>query len=255
MSVEKPNSENEIETEKALDAPPQDEFSAMAQLSDPNFEPIFMDHDRVSRAEYIEDPEAKPVFDFELNETDEVSAGIKNNWGSGPSPGYRERHRAIARYNALGMSNNEIAKKLNYSPTAISLVLKKPWIQEEVSKFRTQFFDEDINRALKAAGSDAIKHIHKTILDENEKSELRSTNARWITEKLTGKARQEVNVESNTLGSFIELLREVRDSGQPLEPVTLDITPTDPDPKTPEIQALPEAPQGPDFHSWIKNNL
>lgn len=256
MSDENSDLPEKVKGGVALDAPQREPFNdltALSELGNPDFTPIFLDPERAESAEYTGES-IRPNFDSELTEPEDpaIALGIKNDWGKGPSPGYRERHRAIARYNALGLSNNEIAAKLNYSPTAISLALKKPWVQEEVARFRTQYFDEDINRALKAAGSDAIKHIHKTILDEGEKSDLRSTNSRWVLEKLTGKAKQEVSVESNTLTAFMDLLRETRERGETLEPAILDVTPN------PENSAqLAESPgdTSPDFDAWLDQNL
>lgn len=244
--------------------PMMTEEEVHAMMREPGFVPLAFrpDFDREKHeAEVVADGAVTPTFDHELEEKQNlVDAGIMHAGGKGPSPGYAERHRAIARYNALGFTNNQIAEKLGYSPTAVSLALKKPHIQAEVERFRTQFFDEDINRALKAAGSDAIKHIHKTILDDAEKSELRSTNSRWVVEKLTGKAKQEVNVESNTLAAFTDLLREVRESGRPLEPAVLDITPSgeagllESGGSGAEGPAL-ESDPGPDFDAWLDKNL
>lgn len=176
-----------------------------------------------------------PVFDQELEPLTEpqeepqesTEAEHQGTIGKGPSAGFRERWRSIARYNALGFTNKRIGELLGYSPPGVSLALKHPWVQAEVEKFRAQFHDPAIMNALKSAGPDAIQQIHKTILDDTEKSELRSTNSRWVVEKLTGKAKQEVSLESNTLATFLDTLKQMQQSGESLEEI--DVTPQKPE--------------------------
>ena len=177
--------------------------------------------------------DAPPNFDYELENLE-----VCPKRGTVPSVGYEERWRAIARYHALGFRNSEIAKKLGYSDASITRLLEKDWLKAEVARFRNQYYEADIHQALKNAGPDAIKHIHESILNENEKSEIRSTNARWVTEKLTGKPKQEVNVESNSLTAFMELARQMVNAG-PQTPQLLDVTGTAGEPS--DAQQQPES--------------
>lgn len=193
----------------------------------PGERPAFLDPDRAEAIGYV-GADTTPTFDHEVAAlaAEPEPAGEKvPPRGQGPSRGYEERWRAIARYHALGFTNNQIGEKLGYSPAGISLALKKEWVQAEAEKFRQQYFDSDIHSALKAAGPDAIRLIHKTILDDSEKAELRSTNSRWLVEKLTGKAKQEVSVESNTLSAFLDTLRQMQDRGESLDDIEIEANP------------------------------
>ena len=225
-------------------------------VGDPADKPAFLDPKRAAATPYG-DPDHRPTFDSELaleplpelpgEELPPMSKGV----GRVPSRGYEERHRAIARLHAYGYTNNQIARHLGYSATGISLALQKEWTQAEVQRIRDQMCDPDVLGKLKAAGTDAIAHIHKSILDPLAKEEIRSTNARWAVEKLTGKPKQEVSVESGTLGTFMELLKEMQGRGE-----VLDVTPRTPalaGPHSTEI--VVEEPQANKWETWLDSNL
>jgi hypothetical protein len=164
--------------------------------------------------------------------------------GQGPSRGYQERWRAIARLHALGMTNNMICKRLGYSPTGVSLALKSEWVQAEVARYRSQY-ELDIASRVKEASLDSVEYLHGTVLDEGVKDEIRSTNARWFVEKQTGKARQEIGVESNSLNHFTEVLKDMMSRGE-----TLDVTP-------PQLAAgeSKQEKEPDNWDTWLDKNL
>lgn len=96
-------------------------------------------------------------------------------------------------------------------------------------------FDQTVADGLKAMGPDAIADIHGTILDKSVKAETRNANSRWVVEKLTGKAKQEVAVDHGGLGSFMELLNEMRTRGEPI-----DVTP-----QVPALEVSQTTPETP----------
>jgi hypothetical protein len=213
----------------------------------PDDNPAFLDPERATSIGYVggEDP---PTFDHELLAKEIGDGETIEPMGKGPSRGYQERHRAIARLHALGYTNNQIARRLGYSATGISLALQSEFVQAETERFRTQYFETDIVEALKSIGPDAINHIHRTILDESEKSELRSTNARWAVEKLTGKAKQEVTVEHG-LSSYMDILRDMRSRGE-----IIDVSGT-PVLETASPEADPGTSGGSKWKNWLNSNL
>jgi hypothetical protein len=122
-----------------------------------------------------------------------------------------------------------------------------------VQRIREQMTDPDLMQRIRATGRDAIDHIHKTILDPNVKDELRSTNSRWAIEKLTGKAKQEIGVESNTLNSFVEIIKQMQQAGE-----TIDVTPREAgashghaEPTKSETPLLSESKHS----KWVTDNL
>lgn len=180
-----------------------------------------------------------PNFDHELDatvdDTEKPSAGIIN------------RHREIARLSASGRTSNEIAAHLGYTAGRISILLKTQFIQDEIARYRDKLFDQTIADSLKAAGPDAIAYIHKTITDPTEKAEIRSTNARWTVEKLTGKAKQEVAVEHN-FNYYMDILRDMQSTGE-----VLDVTPKQI--ASPATSAAEASENPARWDAWIETNL
>ena len=216
----------------------------------PKGRPAFLDPERAETINYPGAPDGSTevIFDHELQlEPLDLPGGTVEPMGKGPSPGVKDRYIAIARLHAYGYSNNQIARHLGYSATGISLALKKPFIQTEIERHRAQMFDPDVQNRLKAMGRDAVEHVHRTILDPMVKDELRSTNARWAVEKLTGKPKQEVGVESNTLTAFMDLLKQMH-APETAEP--LDVTGS-----VKQIEAV-AAPQETDqWSGWLEANF
>lgn len=204
----------------------------------PEDKPAFLDPKRAEAIGYVgAEPDAVPLFDDELilENPEEPSAGIIT------------RYRELARLHSSGMSNNSVAAHLGYTASRVSILLRDPFVQTEIGRYRAQMFEQTVADALKAAGPDAVKHLHTTINDPREKAELRSTNARWVVEKLTGKAKQEVSVESNTLSSFMEILKDMRSRGE-----SLDVTPRE---VLPALQTSDAELQSEQWPEWIAANL
>lgn len=220
-------------------------LGAMVPTGSPDEKPAFLSKETAEQIGYVgAPPDAVPTFDHELEPLPPLEGDLPAR-GKGPSLGYEERHRAIARLHAFGYTNNQIARHLGYSAPGVSLALRQPWTQAEVARVRTAMLDQDVLTKLKAAGHDAMDHLHRTILDPSVKEDIRSTNARWAVEKLTGKARQEVTVESGTLGTFMELLKNMQSRGEPL-----DVTPQLPAAAGP-VDAEPVA----EWSEWLDSNL
>ena len=189
-----------------------------------------------------------PIFDAELEDLPPLDNNLPMR-GKGPTAGYEARHRLIAKYHAWGYTNNQIARHLGYSPTAISLALNRPFVRAEIERVRALMFDPDVMGKMKETATIAADHIQRTILDEKTKEEIRSTNARWAVEKVTGKPKQEVSVESNTLTSFMELAREMISRGE-----VIDVSPVQREQVTEEKSPDAAEPQD-KWTAWIATNL
>jgi hypothetical protein len=221
---------------------------------EPTDRPAFLDKERAESTPYAGAPGAEPTFDDELaawndpDYTEEIPPG-----GKGPSRGYQERWRAIARLHALGQSSTSIGKKLGYSPAGVSLALKQPFVQAEVARYREQY-ESDITSRVKDAALDGIERIHKIILDPAEKSQVALDASKWAVEKITGKPKQEVSVESGTISTFMDMLKEMKRRSEPL-----DVTPVQIPAATAGPQANEESPdavpQQNRWSGWSKSNL
>ena len=178
-----------------------------------------------------------------------------------PQPGtsLKPRHRELARLHALGKTNNQICATLGYSVSRVSILLSTAAIQAEVDRYRNRLYEQDLISAMKELGGDARRVIEDMLRSPAERLRDKAEIAKWLIEKLTGKPKQEVAVESHTLAAFMESLKQLSDRGE-----TLDITPTlttssaaspSAERGTPGAPQISDAPSQPSFTAWLDKNL
>lgn len=184
----------------------------------------------------------QPTFDAELS-TDAETTGQ-------PTARTTARWRAVARLNAHGVGASIIAKRLKYSPAAVANLLANPWVQTEVQKFR-ESWDLDPNQRIKDAAIDSIDRIHAMVLDEGTNAKLALDASKFLLEKATGKAKQEINVESGTLMQYMEMLKGMQQRGETFEVV--DVTPAEPQNllEAREVEAEPADR----WNTWLDHNV
>lgn len=187
------------------------------------------------------DHDAKPTFE-EADFTEPIPL---------PNKPLKPRHKEVARLHAMGKTNNEICAAVNYTPAWVSILLSSAPIQAEVDRYRNKLYEQDVLSALKDLGPDAVRTIEEVIRDPSVKINIRADNAKWLIEKLTGKAKQEVNVESNTLASFMEMLRNMKNAGEKLD--VMDVTPTEGEARG--AGDLPQPHKASKFDSWAESEL
>lgn len=184
----------------------------------PGERPIFLDPERAATAKYIGAPADEiPTFDAELQPLPELGEDTEPR-GKGPSRGYEIRHAEIARLHALGYTNNQIARHLGYSATGISLALQTDFVQAEVGRQRDRYFNQSAVDVVKDSAVAGARYVQQVIHDPTVKETVRLDAAKWAVEKATGKAKQEIGVESGTLMSFMELMKSMAERGEVLEP-------------------------------------
>lgn len=103
-----------------------------------------------------------------------------------------------------------------YAPAPEPAVLSA----EESRRLEEKFGDASLGSQIKEYGRDAVAALGEILLDPASKPALRADVAKWFLEKISGKASQQVNVESQTLNHFMDLLRQVQAGG-----AVLDVTP------------------------------
>lgn len=172
----------------------------------------------------------------------------------------KPRHREIARLHAMGKTNNQICEKLGYSQSRVSILLGTPALRAEVDRYRNRLYEQDVITAIKDLGSDSVRVLEEIIRNPNEKSSLRADQARWVLEKLTGKAKQEVTVESNTLAAFMDTLRQMQAAGESLD--VIDVSPGAPKVRAEQtgepvkaIAAAQNTEGDPKFLDWLDREL
>lgn len=229
----------------------------MLPPTNPGQKPLFVNPQAAASAPYVGAPEdnQKPTFDDELGAypgaLPEDRVPVPENISQIPRD-VRTRWLEVARLNALGQTNNEICERLGYSVSRVSIILKFPVVQNEIHRYRNQLFEQDIVTAMKDMGPDGIRVINEMMNSSSEKLKDRVDTAKWLLEKLTGKPKQEVNVESNTLAMFMETLRQMQRTGESINAPAqrtgdvIDVTPT-------EDEISPSQPSK--WANWTKNNL
>lgn len=80
-------------------------------------------------------------------------------------------------------------------------------LPEEVRRLEDRFGDASMGSQIKEYGRDAIAVLGEILLNPREKSTVRLDAAKWFLEKISGKASQQIQVESQTLSHFMDLLR------------------------------------------------
>lgn len=182
------------------------------------------------------------------------------DWLLHPTRPLRSRHKLLARYSALGKTNNEIAELLDYSVGRVSVLLSNSRIRQEVDLYRDKLYDRDLAQAFKELLPDAIYALEDIVRHESvtlKDKVAKESAARFIVEKLDGKAAQKINVEHGSLDRFMELMRDMQERGE-----VLDITP--PAKLAPPVLSAEKLAEGPpseateappNYDDWLKENF
>ncbi len=187
-----------------------DEFS-------PASKPAFLDKALAESMPYV-GADTTPEFDSELIGLPELQGEPLPPRGKGPTSGYEVRWDEMARMHAMGYTNNQIARHLGYSATGISLALNKPYVQERITHWRDRCVGEDAVTIMRDTSVYAARRLQRAVLDPDDKNGYDAS--KFITEKVTGKAKQEISVESGTFTDFMTMLKDMRSRNE-----VLDVTP------------------------------
>lgn len=143
-------------------------------------------------------------------------------WGDHTLVGpLKPRHRRLAELHAQGVSNNDIATKLDYSVSRVSILLSNHLIKAEVERVRERIYQDTVAKRLKDLADPAMNVIEECLTDKTNrwKENLKGDMAKWVVEKLDGKAMQKFDVGENTLALFMDKLDATRAAGK-----TIDVT-------------------------------
>jgi len=191
----------------------------------------------------------------------------KNNWKDNPKPEDKTygdwllkpnkdlsfKHRQFCILFAGGATNKAICDNMGVTPGWISVVKSKTDIKNEVLRLQDRMFAENIEKRLKALGPYAADIIEKTLTSEDSeiKFDQKAGMAKWLAEKLTGKASQEIKVDGNLLGNLMDRLDQMAVSGKALsgQGEIIDVTPED------GVLGQKQEPKEDKWSSWIKNNI
>lgn len=207
---------------------------------EPGERPAFLSETKAEATAYAGEPDLVPLFDHEL---------LADN-PEAPALGVQNRYREIARRHALGQTNNQIAAALGYTASRLSIILRDPFVQTEIGRWREALFDDETIANLKEAARFGSVRIRNLIVNPKTDDRVALTASQFAIEKVTGKAKQEVSVQSESLTGFMDMLREMRNRNE-----ALDVTPKPLTASTASGEVGNAAPQADRFSAWIAENI
>lgn len=150
-------------------------------------------------------------------------------WGDhllSPDRPLTPRHRKLAELFAQGKSNAEIAKELDYSESRLSVLKSNTRIRELTEQIREKVFEETVGARLKKMTEPALNEIEKCLNDRSNRypERLKTEVARWLVEKIDGKAAQKIDIGENMLGVMMDRLDALKSAGQGID-APRDVTP------------------------------
>lgn len=164
------------------------------------------------------------------------------------------RQRKLAELAAQGLKQVEIAERLHYSPTRVSILLKNPQIAYEVHLIRERMFEESVMGRLKKMADPALNVIEDALTDRRnryKKSEQIDVS-KWVLEKLDGKPTQKIDHGSSVLGTLLDRLDAMKSAGRtPSGDSFIDVTPRLTAPTPAGEVSTKEPEEGDDFADWV----
>lgn len=162
------------------------------------------------------------------------------------------RHRRLAQLAAEGRTNAECAKELGYSSSRLSILLKNPYILQEIQRLQDRVFEETIQTRLKALGEPALANVEEILKDKSNrvKTSEKLAASQWVIEKLDGKAIQKTDIGENLLSVFLDRLDSKR-TARTIEP-TPDVNGLDPVIEIKAIEAPKDKPKD-ELEEWVKD--
>lgn len=134
------------------------------------------------------------------------------------------RHRRLAFLAAQGKSNKEICEELKYSDSRVSILRKNPHIASEIARLTERIYEETIGTRLKSFAEPALNVLERALTDrtnrikESEKIDV----AKWVIEKIDGKAAQKIEAGENMLAVLMDRLDAAKTS-RPVVNVSLNV--------------------------------
>lgn len=181
-----------------------------------------------------------------------------DTWGDymlRPDKPLLQRHLELCRLAAHGKTNNEIAEKLGYTASRVSVLLGNTRIQAQINHYRDRLFQVDTKNRMKELAPDALNVIDGILTDESLSMKEKEKAAMWVIEKVDGKAAQQTDINvAGGIGFFLDKLDQMKAQG---ETINVQYSPTE----IPSESSLLE-PAKPDselptdeFTQWLDKNI
>lgn len=164
------------------------------------------------------------------------------------------RHRKLCELAAQGASNKQIKEALGYkSDSQVSIILSNTRIRSEIERIRERIYEDTVGGRLKRMAEPALAELERCLMDQTNKYKpnLKVDTAKWLVEKLDGKAVQKYDVGENMLSVLMDRLDALKSGGLREIPAPIDVTPQV---EAPESDApAPPAPKSDEdkLRDWV----
>lgn len=168
------------------------------------------------------------------------------------------RYRKVAQMLHHGHNSAAIAAAVGYSETRIEELASHPGILAELDRLSDKAHALDPGQRIKDMGEDAANILEDFLRDPDVPKQKKLDHARWVLEKIDGKAAQQLDVTGEvSIGVFLDKLDQIaKRPGQ-----VLDITPKE----LPQDTAAPGSKAGANepetttkkdkLQEWLDSNL
>lgn len=190
---------------------------------------------------------------IKAGEPDTWKKDDETTWGNKfliPGRPLNQRQKELCRLAALGKTNNEIAAATNYHYSRVSILLTSDKIQDEIERYKDKLFKVDEQARLKELAPDALDVMETILMNPKTTPEDKESAARWVLEKVTGKAAQAIDVKDERgLHILMDKLDQMKAQNKSLpSPDIIDVVAKEPSEEKPKD--LSDT-----FETWIKENV
>jgi len=159
------------------------------------------------------------------------------------------KHETLAHMAASGMTNKKIAQDLGMTEARISVILTNTLVGQRVKEIQARYWGGNIEKRFKQSIPAAMDVMDDAI--KNQSGTFKSADqlkaSMWLLEKVTGKAKQEVDHTSGSLKDLLQKMDDMTDRGE-----VIDVSPQLEGKTEEETEAQREDQK---FDNWIDQNL
>lgn len=164
----------------------------------------------------------------------------------------RFKYETIAHMAASGMSQRKMAQDLGATDGTISIILSKTKVKERVHALQEKYWGGNIEKRFKQAMPKAMDVVNEAIDNTNGqfKPKERLDASIWLLEKMTGKAKQEIDHKGISIGELFTKVDDMLRKGE-----VIDITPKVASDHIPTEEETQQEKSDAGFDNWINQNL
>lgn len=122
---------------------------------------------------------------------------------------YAHRKNLIAHMAASGATHKMIADKCHISMTRVSQIVKRPEVQQKIMRIQDTHWGKDARKRIESLAKKALDNIEALMDDPMAKCSTKLAASTYIVDQAIGRAKQSVNVESNTLGELLNKIDQL----------------------------------------------